>query len=99
MYDVGQGNSIKEGNGKVFSIQLKDYKPTCDFDEPDTGAEPIQIPLGHFNSYKSLNDVYSRESYESTTQHTNAGEISDMGLLIIISVVCLILLYLLFFKN
>ena len=101
MYDVGQGNSIKEGSGKVFSIKLKEYIPDivypCPVEDPDASKLPVQIPLGDMK-YKSLVESYEKEDYEPTTQHTNAGEISDMGLLIIISVVCIVLLYLIFKK-
>ena len=102
MYDVGQGNNIMEGNGKVFSIKLKDNSDyVCPHEDPDYTQKPIQIPLGEFEKYdyKSLNELYNRENYEHDTQHSNAGELSDISLLIIISVVCLVLMYFIFFKG
>ena len=113
MYDVGQGDSIKQGGGKVFSIKLKDTIADtlypCHYDEFNPSQKPIQIPLGAFNKqvlddyngYKSLDEKYKAhevENYEPETQHTNAGEISDIGLLFIISIVCIILLYVMFRK-
>jgi|APCry1669189000_1035189.scaffolds.fasta_scaffold27288_2 hypothetical protein len=103
MYDVGQGDSIKEGNGKVFSIKLKetiaDTLYPCHFTEPDTSKQPTRIPLGaydrrvldDYNGYKTLGENY--ENYEPVTQHTKAGEISDMGLLLGVGVLCVILVF------
>jgi hypothetical protein len=110
MYDVGQGDNIKKGSGEVFTIKLKDTVADtlypCHFDTFDPSQQPKQIPLGAFdkrilddyNGYKSLQEEYA-ENYEKTTQHTNAGELSDMTLLILISIVCMVLVYFCFFKK
>lgn len=111
MYDVGQGDSIKEGSGKVFSIKLKetvvDTLYPCHFSKPDKSKQPVQIPLGSFdkrvlddyNGYMSVAEKYgTREDYEKVTQHTNAGEFSDMTLFVVVAIVCIFLLMVLFKK-
>lgn len=80
MYDVGQGNNIKD-KPHVFEIDfsetIADTSCPCGKKTIDKSQVPIQYPLGYFD--KSGDGI--KEDYIDTSQHTNAGEPSDLILL------------------
>lgn len=105
MYDVGQGDNIKTSAGEVFQIKLKDTVSDtiypCEFNAFDPHEKPIQHPLGAFDRdvWTDYNS-YAKEPYESTTQHTNAGEMSDLWLFTIPCIILVLLLvYILFLRK
>ena len=95
MYDVGQGNNIKD-KPHVFEIAfadtIADTNYPCGYSAIDKNDVPVQYPLGYF-------DNETKEEYVDTTQHTNAGEPSDMLLLVISVVVALIAIWFLVVKK
>ena len=114
MYDVGQGNNIKDGKGKVFEIELKDTVSDkiypCSYIPFDSHTAPLQIPLGsydkrHWTDYDAYdaNDAkqtQTKEPYTDDNQHTRAGEMSDMMLFSVPCVLILMLfIYIAFFKK
>ena len=102
MYNVGQGDCIKDGGGKVFSINYPDYIADtllpCHYRKVDDSRRPKQIPLGSIINSKDFNyrDGYeSVEHYVDTTQQTKAGEISD-GAVLVTSIALMLLLFYIF---
>jgi hypothetical protein len=74
MYDIGQGNNIKDAP-QVFEISVPDDRIGCPYNNKfDKSAMPIQIPLG-------LGQHTIEEKFTDSSQHSKAGEPSDMILL------------------
>jgi hypothetical protein len=75
MYDIGQGNNIKDVP-QVFEISVPDDRIGCPYNKFDKGKIPEQIPPGKLNSYKTV-----EERFTDNSQHSKSGEPSDMILL------------------
>ena len=102
MYDVGQGSNIKD-KPQVFEIDMADTiaDTICPCGDScsqayngiktDKHAVPVQYPLGYFDKDKD-----TQEDYIDTSQHTKAGEPSDVILLAVsIILVCLAIWFML----
>ena len=102
MYSVGQGDNIKEGRGKVFTLNYPDTiantKYPCHSRKPENDKRPQQIPLGEFDKslWNNYNGYDTVENYVPTTQQTKAGEISD-GKILFISVALLLFVFVMYF--
>lgn len=90
MYNVGQGDNLLSA-GKVAYPKYENcsVESSCSYSQPDTKKRPVSIPLGSYDADPYSENGYVNENYESDTQQTRAGEISDMGILIIM--ICLLL--------
>lgn len=86
MYNVGQADNLLSAGRVAYpkyeigSLKKEDY--SCEFRPPDNSKPPKSIPLGTYDDYANSNYMI-REPYVHTTQHTNAGELSDKTILII----------------
>jgi hypothetical protein len=75
MYDIGQGNNIKD-KPCVFTIDFSDTIA-------NTLYPCSQSPLLDFDTKVDEDEEDTKEDYIDTTQHTKAGEPSDFILLIV----------------
>jgi hypothetical protein len=104
MYNIGQGDNIKEGGGKVFTIDypkhIADTIYPCDHYHIDNTHRPKQIPLGSYDKkvWDDYKEYESVEPYVATNQHTKAGELSD-GKILFISFVLLAIVLIYFFSK